>query len=306
MLFTDPDETVLREEIRELKRTRKAVILAHLYQRPSVHYVADFTGDSLELSRRAVEAKADVIVFCGVRFMAETASILNSDKIVLLPEPSAGCDMAAMATAEQVRRKRAELPEDTAVVSYVNSTAEVKAESDICCTSANAVKVVQSLSQEHVLFVPDRNLGSYVAEQTDKDVILWDGHCYVHDPNISADAIRELKRRHPNAAVMIHPECNAAVRRLGDFIGSTSQMLDYASRSSKRAFIVGTEESMLHPLQEQNPHKMFLSSGSVCSSMRVTTLGSVRCALDRMVNVVSVPADIRERAAGAVSAMMAV
>ncbi len=144
-----------------------------------------------------------------------------------------------------------------------------------------------------------------MAQQTDKDVILWDGHCYAHDPNISADAIRELKRRHPNAAVMIHPECNAAVRRLGDFIGSTSQMLDYASRSSKRAFIVGTEEGMLHPLQEQNPRKLFLSAGSVCSSMRLTTLSSVRCALDRMVNVVSVPADIRERAAGAVNAMMA-
>ncbi len=139
MSFTDPDETVLREEIEELKRTRKAVILAHLYQRPSVHYVADFMGDSLELSRQAAEVKADVIVFCGVRFMAETASILNPHKIVLLPEPSAGCDLAAMATAEQVRRKRAELPEDTAVVSYVNSTAEVKAESDVCCTSANAV-----------------------------------------------------------------------------------------------------------------------------------------------------------------------
>lgn len=306
MSFIYPDEPVLREEIAELKRTRNAVILAHVYQRPSVQRVADFAGDSLGLSRKAVETSADVIVFCGVRFMAETASILNPGKIVLLPEPAAGCDMAAMATAEQVRRKRRELPEDTAVVSYVNSAAEVKAESDICCTSANAVEVVQSVPQDHVLFIPDRNLGSYVAERSDKDIVLWDGHCYVHDPNISAEAIRELKRLHPHAGVMIHPECSAAVRRLAGFVGSTSQMLDYASRSDRQGLIVGTEEGLVHPLREQNPHKEFFFTGSVCSSMRLTTLSSVRRALDRMTNVVRVPADVRDRAAKALNAMLTV
>ncbi len=306
MSFVEHDEQALRQEIEGLRKTRNAVILAHLYQRPSVQRVADVTGDSLELSRRAAEANADVIVFCGVRFMAETASVLNPDKVVLLPEPSAGCPMAEMATAEQVRARRKELPQDTAVVSYVNSTAEVKAESDICCTSANAVQVVRSLPNEHVLLVPDRNLGSYVAEQVDKDVIVWDGHCYVHDPNISAEAVRDLRRLHPHAAVMVHPECDAGVRRLADFVGSTSQMLDYAARSGRRAFIVATEEGLLHPLQEQNPHKQFFATGSVCSSMRLTTLSSIRRALDRMANVVSVPPEIRERAAAAVNAMLAV
>ncbi len=306
MSFGERDEQVLGQEIDDLRKTRHAVILAHLYQRPSVQRVADIVGDSLELSRKAAETHAEVIVFCGVRFMAETASVLNPQKMVLLPEPSAGCAMAEMATAEQVRARRRELPEETAVVSYVNSTAEVKAESDICCTSANAVQVVRSLPQQHVLLVPDRNLGSYVAEQVDKDVILWDGHCYVHDPNISPEAVRELRRLHPHAAVMVHPECDVAVRRMADFVGSTSQMLDYAARPGKRAFIVGTEEALLHPLQEQNPHKQFFATGSVCSSMRLTTLSSIRRVLDRMANVVRVPAEIRERAAAAVNAMLAV
>jgi len=306
MSFGEQDEQVLGQEIDGLRKTRNAVILAHLYQRPSVQRVADIVGDSLELSRKAAETHAEVIVFCGVRFMAETASVLNPHKVVLLPEPSAGCAMAEMATAEQVRTRRKELPEDTAVVSYVNSTAEVKAESDICCTSANAVQVVRSLPQQHVLLVPDRNLGAYVAEQVDKDVILWDGHCYVHDPNISPDAVRELRRLHPHATVMVHPECAAAVRRMADFVGSTSQMLSYAAGCAKRAFIVGTEEGLLHPLQEQNPHKQFFATGSVCSSMRLTTLSSIRRALDRMANVVRVPPETRERAAAAVNAMLAV
>ncbi|GAH65378.1 unnamed protein product [marine sediment metagenome] len=165
---------------------------------------------------------------------------------------------------------------------------------------------MQSLPQQRVLFVPDRNLASYVAEQTDKEVVPWDGHCYVHDPNISTEAIRELQRLHPDAAVMVHPECTPVVRRLADFVGSTSQMLDYASRPGKQVFIVGTEEGLLHPLQEQNPHKQFYSTGSVCSSMRLTTTHSVRRALDRMTNVVSVPGEVRERAAAALSRMLAV
>ncbi len=302
--FFDSDAALLSEEIAELKATRNAVILAHVYQRRAVQHVADFTGDSLELSRRAVEAEADVVVFCGVRFMAETAALLNPGKTVLLPEPAAGCGLADAATAEQVRARLGELPGGTAVVSYVNSSAEVKAESHICCTSANVVEVVNSLAQEHVLMVPDRNLASYAAEQTGKDVFAWDGRCYVHDPNISAEAIRDLKRLHPHAAVMVHPECNASVRRLADFVGSTSQMLDYAAASERRRFIVGTEEGLLHPLQDRNPHKEFYPTGSVCASMRLTTLSSVRRALDRMTNVVSVPGELAERARAALERML--
>ncbi|MFO8008002.1 MAG: quinolinate synthase NadA [Candidatus Brocadiia bacterium] len=304
MQFEDADASVLRGEIKNLRKTRRAVILAHVYQRQSVQHVADFVGDSLELSRRAVDTEADVIVFCGVRFMAETASILNPDRQVLLPEPAAGCAMADMATAEQVRQRLEGLPEETAVVSYVNSAAEVKAVSDICCTSANAVRVVQSLPQEHVLFVPDRNLASYVAEQTDKHVIPWEGHCYVHDPNIGPDAVRELMRLHPHAVVMAHPECSPAVRRLADFVGSTSQMLSFAAGSDAEAFIVGTEEGLLGPLREQNPRKQFYATGSVCSSMRLTTLASVRRALDRMSNVIRVPEEVRQRAQVALQRML--
>ncbi|MHC4788320.1 MAG: quinolinate synthase NadA [Planctomycetota bacterium] len=302
--FMDNDAAVLRDEIAELKKTRNAVILAHVYQRPAVQHVADFTGDSLELSRRAARTQADVIVFCGVRFMAETASILNPNRTVLLPEMMAGCDLAEGATGAEVRRRLRELPEDTAVVSYVNSTAEVKAQSHACCTSANAADVVRAVPQERILFVPDRNLATYVAERSDKEIFPWDGHCYVHDPNISPDAIRDLKRLHPHAATIVHPECSDAVRRMADFVGSTSQMLDYAADSDRESFIVGTEEGFLHPLQEQNPRKEFYSTGSVCSSMRLTTLNSVRRVLDRMTNVVSVPPEIGERAAAALNRML--
>jgi quinolinate synthase len=304
MLHGDENVGALRDEVAELKRVRNAVILAHLYQRGTVQDAADFVGDSLELSRRAAATDADVIVFCGVRFMAETASILSPDKIVLLPELAAGCDMAGMATAEQVRRRRRELGADTAVVCYVNTTAEVKAESDACCTSANAVAVVESVEQQRILFVPDRNLASYVAERTDKEIIPWDGHCYVHDPNISPDAIRELRRLHPRAEAMAHPECSKATRALADFVGSTSQMLQFVAGSDKDEFIVGTEEGMLHPLRERNMHKRFYAAGSICSSMRLTTLVSVRLALDRMSNVIRVPDDVRERARAALDRML--
>jgi quinolinate synthase len=302
--FSD-DAVILKAEIAELKKTRHAVILAHYYQRASVQHVADFTGDSLALSRRAAQVQAEVIVLCGVRFMAETACILSPHKTVLLPELSAGCALAEMATAEQVRQKRAELPADTAVVCYVNSSAEVKAESDACCTSANAVRVVQSMPQKRVLFLPDRNLASYVAEQCDKEIVPWDGHCYVHDPFIRVGMVREMKRLHPHAAVMAHPECKPAVRRLADFVGSTGQMLDHAARSDCEQFIVATEEGFLHPLREQNPRKEFYATGSSCSSMRLITLYSVRSALDRMTNVVTVPDDVRARAAAALQRMIA-
>jgi quinolinate synthase len=305
LLLTE-DGAALRDEITELKRTRNAVILAHVYQRADVQHVADFVGDSLELSRKAADTEADVIVFCGVHFMAETASILNPGKMVLLPEPTAGCAMAEMASAGRIRQRLSGLAEGTAVVSYVNSTAEVKAVSDICCTSANAVEVVQSLEEDRILFVPDRNLASYVGEETEKEIIAWDGHCPVHDPNISAEAVREMKRLHPHAAVMAHPECNPATRRLADFVGSTSRMLAFAAESQERVFIVATEEGLLSLLRAQNPQKDFYATGSVCASMRLTTLYSVRRALDRMKNIITVPEEVREPAAQALNRMLAV
>lgn len=305
MQMNEPDDAALAAEIKELRNTRNAIILAHYYQRPAVQHVADFTGDSLALCRRAVEVDAEVIVFCGVRFMAETAAILNRDKTVLLPVPAAGCSLAESATADAVRQRLRVLPEGTAVVCYVNSSAEVKAEAYACCTSANAVQVVESVPHETVLFVPDRNLASYVAEQTEKEIVAWDGRCHVHDPNISPAMVRELKRMHPDAEVMVHPECPADVRRLATFVGSTSQMLGHARESGAEAFIVATEEGLRHVLEEENPHKSFYTTGSVCASMRLITLPAVRRALDRMQHRVSVPEQVAERAQAALDRMLA-
>jgi quinolinate synthase len=298
--------TRLSEEIDALRAARNAVILAHYYQRPAVQEVADVVGDSLALSREAADVDADVIVFCGVRFMAETAALLNPGRTVLLPEPAAGCSMAEMADAESVRRRRAEMPADTAVVCYVNSTAAVKAVSDICCTSSNALDVVNSLDQEHILFVPDRNLASYVAERTDKNIVAWAGHCYVHDPNVSAQAIAELKRLHPNALVAVHPECPPQVRNMADYIGSTAGILRFADESPARKLIVGTEEGILYPLRRRHPDKLFYPTGGVCASMRMTTLASVRHALAEMVHPVRVGEDVREGAERAIRRMLEV
>jgi quinolinate synthase len=222
-------------KIEELRKERNAVILAHVYQIGDIQNIADFTGDSLELSRKAVDTDSDVIVFCGVRFMAETAAILNPDKIILLPDMDAGCELADMAIVEVLIKMRKQYP-DAAVVSYVNSSAAIKAESDACCTSANAVEVVNSLDQNQILFVPDRNLGSYVAERTGKDIIRWEGYCYVHE-NIELSTIEELKQLHPDAKLMVHPECAKSVRDTADYIGSTSQMLVYATKSEHKKFV---------------------------------------------------------------------
>jgi len=281
----------MQREIERLKKERNAVILAHLYQRPEVQDIADFTGDSLELSRKAAQTKAAVIVFCGVRFMAETASVLNPDKTVLLPEKEAGCELADMASVEELKVRLSELREDTAVVSYVNSSAAVKAESDICCTSANAVAVVQSLPHRRVLFVPDRNLASFVAERVDKEIIPWDGYCYVHE-NITPAIIERLRGLHPGAVVMCHPECAPATRRLADFVGSTSQMLRFATQSDRQEFIVGTEDGIIHRLGKENPGKKFHAVGSTCESMKRITLESVKAALEELQFEVHVPEEI--------------
>jgi quinolinate synthase len=289
------------QKIKKLKKEKNAVILAHVYQRGEVQNIADFTGDSLELSRKAVNTKADVIVFCGVKFMAETAAILNPNKIVLLPE-NAGCPLADMATTEQLRIKKKEHP-DANVVSYVNSSATIKSESDICCTSANAIDIVKSLKGK-ILFLPDKNLGYYVASKIDKDIILWNGFCYVHEKNIKLEKIKELKKLHPNAEVIVHPECNLNVINLADFVGSTSQMLEYTKNSGTKEFIVGTEEGLIYRLQKENHDKKFYSPNAICKDMKLINLESILLALKEMKYQVSVPKNIQTKAKKALDKML--
>jgi quinolinate synthase len=222
----------IKREIKRLKKEKNAVILAHVYQIGDVQDIADYTGDSLDLSRKATSTNADVIVFCGVRFMAETAYLLNPAKTVLLPDENACCGLADMATVEQLKSKKKEYP-DAAVVSYVNSSAAIKAESDICCTSANAIDVINSLHHDQILFLPDRNLGGYIAECTGKKNILWEGFCYVHE-NIKLSQLRKLKKTNPEAEIIVHPECTTPVRHFADFIGSTSQMSRYVAQAVQK------------------------------------------------------------------------
>ncbi len=297
----------LIKDIKTLKNKRDAIILAHVYQRDEIQDIADFTGDSLALSKVAVGAKAKVILFCGVRFMAETAIMLNPGKIVLLPDENAGCALADMATLEKLRAKKRKYP-DAAVVTYVNSSALIKAESDICCTSANAVDVVNSLKEKQILFIPDKNLGRFVASKTDKEIILWDGFCYVHHDNIRAEDIDRAKTRYPHAKVMVHPECPPEIIRLADYVGSTAQMAKYASKSSFKEFIVGTEKGMLHNLKIHNPDKRFYlaSKKAICKDMKLTTLKNVVLALKKMQYQVKVPEKISIKAKKALDRMLGV
>ena len=298
------EETIYK--IEALKKTREAIVLAHNYQRPEVQDIADYTGDSLELSRIAAKTDAKTLVFCGVQFMAETAAILSPDKTVLLPVKEAGCPLADMATPEQLKRAREEHPH-AAIVSYVNTTAAVKAESDICCTSANAVQVVNSVEAGEILFVPDRNLGRHVARNSGKDIILWSGWCPTHVTLYAADVLQR-RREYPNACFMAHPECLPETLELADEIASTSGMLAYARRSQADQFIVGTETGLIHPLQQENPEREFHAATEylICPTMKMTTLGSVLRALETMEYVVTVPETIRARARRALDAMLAV
>lgn len=305
--MTEQGFAELSGEILDLKKKKNAVILAHLYQRPEVQDVADFTGDSLGLSQQAAETDADVIVFCGVHFMAETAFILSPDKTVLLPEVNAGCPMADMVTAEALRQKKKEYP-DAVVVCYVNSSAEVKAESDICCTSANAVKVVQSVpSDKRILFVPDRNLGHYVGLKAEREIIYWEGYCNTHN-KLTPEDIKKTKEAHPEAVILVHPECRPEVVALADQVFSTSGMIKYAAASKAREFIIGTESGILHQLHQKCPDKQFYlaSKKLVCPNMKATTLEKVKWALEEMQPRIMVPDAIREKAAVAVDKMMSV
>ncbi len=294
------------ERILKLKEDRNAVILVHNYQRPEVQDIGDFVGDSLELSQKAAATGADVIVFCGVHFMAETAAILSPQKTVLLPDPRSGCPMADMITAEQLREKKKELPNAT-VVTYVNSSAEVKAESDYCCTSANGVKVVQNLDSQEILFVPDQYLGDYIAKTTGKKMTLWPGYCPTHVRILPEDIIRR-KKDYPQAHVVVHPECRPDVIALADEVLSTSGIIRYAAREDVSELIVGTEVGILHRLRKENPGKKFIAASekAVCPDMKRITLEKVINSLETMTPWVEVPEEIRVKAKAAVDRMLAV
>jgi len=294
----------LVKEIKKLKKEQKAVILAHYYQLPESQEIADFTGDSFALSRKAADTDAEIIVFCGVKFMAESAAILSPDKTVLLPEKMAGCPLAEMVSVEELKKLKHEYPEAT-VVSYVNSSAAVKAESDVCCTSSNALKIVKSIDNDQVLFVPDKNLGNYVAKRVDKEIIIWDGYCATHH-RVKAEEVRKVKELHPEAPILIHPECREEVLKLADFIGSTSQILEYAHNSEADTLIIGTEEGILHTLKKDNPDKKFymLSPHLICPNMKKTSLQKVYNSLKNMETIVKVPDGIRKRANRALTRML--
>jgi quinolinate synthase len=325
-----PDKTFLREEILELKQKRRAIILAHNYQRDEVQEIADFVGDSLELSRTASTIDCEVIVFAGVNFMAESASILSPDKTVLLTEVDAGCPMADMIHVDAPRRERKSFPgfqnpppyiypkeftlrdikaryPGVPVVAYVNTTADVKAESFICCTSANIVRVIESLPDEKVISVPDRNLSTWAQKNTKKEVIAWDGYCHVHE-RVKREDVQKARKEHPKALLMAHPECRLEVLEIADHVTSTSGMLRFAKASAEREFIVGTEIGLMYRLRKENPDKLFhpLRKDMICPNMKKTTLGSVLRALKEDNYIIKVPEDIRMPAKKALDRMLAI
>ena len=301
----DTKNIELVEKILRLKEKRHAVILAHNYQRPEVQDIGDFVGDSLELSRKAAELKAGVIVFCGVHFMAETASILSPGSVVLLPDAESGCPMADMITAQELIVRKKELP-GARVVCYVNSSAAVKAESDICCTSANAVNVVSSMGEGEILFIPDQYLGHYVSAKLQRPMVLWPGFCPTH-VKIQAQEIIIQKQKHPGAVALVHPECRPEVAAVADEVLSTGGMLRYARTADAAVMIIGTETGILHRLKKENPGKTFIpaTAKAVCPNMKKITLEKVLWALEDMKPEVSLPADVRERARSAVDRMLA-
>jgi len=296
----------IREEIRALLAERNGILLAHNYMRDEVQEIADITGDSLGLSMEAARTGADVIVFCGVHFMAESAAILAPAKRVILPRLDAGCPMADMISVEGLREMKARYP-GLPVVTYVNSSAAVKAESDICCTSANAVRVVNSLAERELIFTPDRNLGSYVARFTDKTIHLWEGYCPTHE-RLRVDDATSLKSAHPDALFICHPECNPAVVALADHVCSTSGMYEFCRENPARKFIIGTEAGILYRLRKENPEKEFILAGPslICPNMKLTSLEDVRDALITMAPVVTVPEDVRVAAKRALDRMLAI
>lgn len=286
----------LRERLEQLKKERNAIILAHYYQRDEIQEVADFRGDSFLLAQKAAETDAEVIVFCGVHFMGESAKILAPNKTVIIPDERAGCPMADMVNVEGLRKLKAEHP-NAKVVTYINSSAEIKAETDICCTSSNAVKVIESLDAEEIIWVPDKNLGHYVQEKTGKNLIIWEGYCNTHDMLTVKDVV-EMKAKYPNAAFVVHPECRPEVVAMGDFVGSTTAIIDYCKNSDHTEYIVGTEDGTGYQLRKDSPDKTFhfATKYLVCPNMKVNNLKKLVKCLENMQPQIYVPPQVAERA----------
>ena len=297
--------TELVQDILRLKKERNAIILAHVYQNAEIQAIADYTGDSLELAKRAAENDAAVIVFCGVRFMAETANILSPEKIVLLPEESAGCPMADMVDVGALQTKLAENP-DFFVVAYVNTSAAVKALTDVCCTSANAINVIKSIPvDKKILFVPDKNLGSYIMEKTNREMELWQGYCPIHNDILVSDVLA-AKKLHPEALVLAHPECDKKVLQYADYIDGTVSLIKYAKDSTNTEFIVVTEAGVLYQLETQCPDKKFymVKDNLCCVDMKGITLAKVKNALETLEPKVIVPEEIRIKALASLKKML--
>lgn len=302
---SSPSSKNLIKEILSWKKKREAVILAHVYQPGEIQDIADFTGDSLFLSQQAAKTKAKVIVFCGVQFMAETAFILSPEKIVLLPEIKAGCPLADMATAEKVKSKIKEIPE-AIVVSYVNSSATVKSLSDYCCTSANAVQITQSIpAEKEILFLPDMNLADFTARKAKRNIIPWQGYCPVHNL-LTKDDVIKAKKLHPQALLLVHPECRPEVCNLADYIGSTRGIIEFASNNPAKEYIIGTELGIFHPLKKNNPDKVFFpaSEKMICKDMKLITLEKVLHSLEKLEPQIIVPEDVRKKSLKALNRMI--
>jgi quinolinate synthase len=293
------------EKIFELKKKNNAVILAHNYQRGEIQDVADFVGDSLGLSQQAAKTDADLIVFCGVHFMAETAALLSPDKTVIMPDEHAGCPMASMITARELRAKKKLYP-NAKVVCYVNTTAAVKAESDICCTSSNAVKIVSSIPEDQeIIFVPDKSLGAYVSSCLDREMMYWEGYCPTHH-RILAEQIVKMKSEHPEAEIVVHPECTPDVIALADHVASTTGILKYVNSSNSKEFAIGTEIGILHRMKKENPDKTFMpvTPLSDCPNMKLNTLEKLLWSLEDIQFVVTVPEEIAVVARKAIQRML--
>lgn len=294
----------IAEEITKLKKEKNAIILVHNYQRPEIQNIADSLGDSLGLARKAAKTDAQIIIFCGVRFMAETAKILSPEKMVIIPRKDAGCPMADMITVEDLRILK-EKHTDAKVVSYVNTNADVKAESDVCCTSANAIEVVRNIKAERVIFTPDKNLAAYCQRFVDKEIIPWNGYCYVHE-KIRKEEVRLAKEKFPDALLLVHPECNPSVIDLADEVLSTSGMLNFAEKSDKKRFLIGTEEGLIYRLKKENPGKEFYAAGTakMCRNMKLTTLNDVYFSLKEERYAIELSEGIIESAQKALEAML--
>lgn len=294
------------QKISELKIQHNAVILSHNYERDEIQDIADFVGDSLELSQKAVDLDAEVIVFCGVHFMAESAAILSPNKTVLLPDLDAHCSMADMVNPKAIRILKKQNP-DAAVVCYINSSAAVKAECDICCTSANAIEIVRSLKENTIIFVPDKNLANYVSKYTDKNIISWNGYCPTHNQILVID-VQKAKTLHPYAEVLAHPECRIEVLEMADQVFSTTGMINYVKNSEKNEFIIATESGILHRLKKENSQKSFypISPYSICPDMKMIDLEAVFASLEKMQYTISVPEDVELKAKRSLDRMLSI